>query len=82
MISLRTSIGLRGLLNLLTICSLYYRLVKNIVGVTSCYELEMIAEHTASGSLFESISLQQNPLPPPPPPIILNYKRFLSIHIL
>ena len=80
MILQRTSIGVRGLPNLLTIYSLYYKLVKNIVGVTSSYELEMLADHTASGSLFESISLQQNPLPPPPP-IILNYKRFLSFHI-
>ena len=81
---LSTSIGVRGLPNLLTIYSLYYRLVKNIVCVTSCYELEMLGEHTASGSLFESISLQQNPSPhphPPPPPIFLNYKRFLSFHI-
>ena len=48
MILLRTSIGVRDLLNLLTLYSLYYRLVKNIVCVTSCYELEMLAEHTAS----------------------------------
>ena len=68
MILLRTRIGVRGLPNLLTIYSLHYRLVKNIVCVTSCYDLEMLAEHTASGSLFESISLQQNPSPPPPPP--------------
>ena len=47
-------------LNLLIIYSLYYRLCKNIVCVTSCYELEMLDEHTVSGSLFESISLQQN----------------------
>ena len=58
---LRISNGVRDLPNLLTIYSLYYRLVQIIIGVTSCYELEMIAEHTASGSLFESISLQQNP---------------------
>ena len=31
---------------------LYYGLVKNNVSVTSCYELEMLDEHTASGSLF------------------------------
>ena len=38
---------------------------------------------SASGSLFESISWQQNPpSPPPPPPVIRNYKRFLSYHIL
>ena len=81
MILLCTSIEVRGLPNILTIYSLYYRLVKDIVCVTSCYELEMLAEHTASGPLFESISLQQNPSPPPPP-IVLNYKRFLSFHIL
>ena len=48
MILLRTSIGVRGLTNLLTIYSFYYRLVKNIVVVTSCHELEMLAKHTAS----------------------------------
>ena len=58
MMLLRTSIGVRGLPNLLTIYSLYYRLVKNIVCVTSCYELEMLAEHTASAT--ESFT------PPPP----------------
>ena len=52
MILLHTSIRVRILPNLLTIYSLYYRLVKNIVCVTSCYELEILAEHTASGSLF------------------------------
>ena len=81
MILQRTSIEVRRLPNLLTIYSLYYRLVKNIVGVTSCCELEILAEHTASRSLFESISLQQSPSPPPPS-IILNYRRFLSFHIL
>ena len=30
------------------------------VCVTSCYELEMLDEHTASGSLLRSINLQQN----------------------
>ena len=60
-------------LNLLTIYLLYYRLVKNIVGVTSCYDLEMLAEHTASRSLFESISLQQNHSPPSPPPPPLKF---------
>ena len=29
-------------------------------------ELKMLDEHTESGSLFESNSLQQNPLPHPP----------------
>ena len=62
-------------LNLLTIYLLYYGLVNNIVCATFCYESEMLDEHNASGSLFES------PLTPPPP-IIPNYKRFLSIHIL
>ena len=35
------------------------------VCVTSCYELEMLDEHTASGSLLRSINLQQNLSPPP-----------------
>ena len=56
--------------------------------VTSCYELEMLDEHTASGSLFESINLQQNtstPTPPPPPPlprINQHYKKILSFHFI
>ena len=32
----------------------YFRLVKNIVSVTYRYELEMLDEHTASGSSFKS----------------------------
>ena len=33
------------------ICT-FYRLVKNKVSISSCYELDMLDEHTASESLF------------------------------
>ena len=66
-------------LNILTIYSLYYRFVKNIVCIISCYELEMLDEHHASGLLFESNSLQQNPSPPPPPPDNSELQKILII---
>ena len=57
-------------LNILTINSqhnvLYYGLVMNNVCVTSCYELEMLDEHTAS--LFNLLICNGTPQPPPPPP--------------
>ena len=47
---------------------LYYRLVKIKVCVTSCYELEMLDEHTASGSLFNLLICNRTTQPAPPPP--------------
>ena len=37
----------------------------NNVCVTSCYELEMLDEHTAS--LFNLLICNETPQPPPPP---------------
>ena len=37
----------------------------NNVCVTSCYELEMLDEHTAS--LFNLLICTEHPQPPPPP---------------
>ena len=54
-------------------------LVKNVVCVTSCYGLDMLAEHTASRSLFESINLQQNQSPPPHPPAKCHFMRFCQV---
>ena len=51
---------------------LYNGLVMNQVCVTSCYELEMLDEHTASGSLNNLLICNRTfqPHPPPPPPPI------------
>ena len=46
---------------------LYYGLIMNNVCVTSCYELEMLDEHTAS--LFNLLICNRtSPNPPPPTP--------------
>ena len=52
----------------------------NNVCVTSCYELEMLDEHTAS--LFNLLICNRTPKPPPPPQINPNNKKILSFHIL
>ena len=53
----------------------------NNVSVTSCYELEMLDEHTAS--LFNLLICNRTPpTPPPPPQINPNNKIILSFHIL
>ena len=55
----------------------------NNVCVTSCYELEMLDEHTAS--LFNLLICNRTPQPPPPPPPLQmhqNNNKILSFHIL
>ena len=55
----------------------------NNVCVTSCYELEMLDEHTAS--LFNLLICNGTPpTSPPPPPLQIhpNNKKILSFHIL
>ena len=56
----------------------------NNVCVTSCYELEMLDEHTAS--LFHLLICNGTPptSPPPPPPLQIhpNNNKILSFHIL
>ena len=51
----------------------------NNVCVTSCYELEMLDEHTAS--LFNLLICNGKP-PTPPPPRTPNNNKILSFHIL
>ena len=54
----------------------------NNVCVSSCYELEMLDEHTAS--LFNLLICNGTPQPPPPPPLQIhpNNNTILSFHIL